>query len=564
MRPLNSEFESASTSASRNRGSSKAISGRILTAAGLEPHPITKSVWKWTNRCTLLTIVGCVAYVAFGDDRAFQTHHVSKPHRVFEKDCSRCHTKWGPLYRLGATFTGHDVWSVSNEKCEACHVGARHHENQWPPHTPLSEEVDPRGVFLSCAKCHREHRGDVNIAESASQHCVECHADLPRHAYPDLTDPAWAQSVTSFEAVGGHPEFALLRRLEGDNDVPNDGVLEKFVRSQALEALVLPEGAEQPTGDRWQDPGRIRFNHYAHLQRPMPVEANEANVVRWGDRVDEKTQTVSMNCADCHEPDNAGRYMQPIDYTKHCQICHPVRFDTERFPDRVIPHGGIAAAARDARDEPGGDEEVNGNGPGIDLLLGFLAEQYADDVVAQRPEQPDLLGQMPGRPRRSILTATESEQVRGSVDKSRNVLLRDLTDAELGRLRANLNSLDSCRFCHEVDATDNAFRITPTRIPERWMPHSRFDHSRHRELSCRACHQNFTAAEPFRSVEKSFDTGDVLMPGIAICRHCHVPHPSQPNLGSARSDCVECHRYHDHSLDPTDMGHNLLLEPIEE
>ncbi len=559
MRPINSELDLPSTSASRNRGSSKALSDRLRTSVGTDPHPVTRGVWWWTKWLTLASLLASVAYVLFADDpEAFQANHVSAPHQPFAQDCARCHTTWGPARRLLASFNGEQVWSVSNKKCEECHAGSVHHANQWPGHEPIA---GTDGEFLSCAKCHREHRGDVDVSRSDDAHCTACHANLPNHARPELTDPAWTTSVTAFAEESGHPEFALIRRLEGEEQVPRDVVVRFFERAPELDALVLPKGAENPSGERWQDPGRVRFNHFAHLSRAMPVVDDEENAARWGDRIDAETQTVNLACADCHQPDAAGEYMQPIDYANHCRICHPIRFDTtERFRDVLVPHAGISAAERVRK------------GSGIQVMLGFVADQYAAERTEGREddEPADPLVGFPGRPARSVLTAGERDAVRRSVNTARDRLLRDLTPEEREQLRSVVNLVGTsarggCRFCHEVTTLDESpyLRIEPTDIPDRWMPHSRFSHARHRELACVACHADHSDPSNPRPATESFDTGDVLMPAIESCRHCHTPTPSERALGSARSDCVECHLYHDHTLDPLEKGLNLLLEPIE-
>ena len=87
-----------------------------------------------------------------------------------------------------------------------------------------------------------------------------------------------------------------------------------------------------------------------------------------------------------------------------------------------------------------------------------------------------------------------------------------------------------CEYCHTVvKGTGSVPEIVPTAIPSRWLPHARFDHGAHRPVACVECHKAATSTE----------TKDVLLPTVATCRECH-----QHKVG-ARTDCVECHRYHD-------------------
>jgi hypothetical protein len=580
------------------RGSSKALAGRVSTPAGLEPHPITKYVWRTSLYASLATVLVAGAYLGFGGDkRAFQTRPVASPHGFIEHDCQRCHDTWGPAERIAATFTGETVHSVTNEKCESCHRGALHHANQFPGHEPTGES----GEYLSCAKCHREHRGDVDLTYIASRHCTECHADLDEHLLANVPGHAatspYALSIRDFEVDGGHPEFELMRLLAGEPLAKReDTVLSNLAEeepgsSQSLAPFVTPPG--KPASESvWHDPGRLRFNHYAHLRRPLPVQENRngdgredddplrdgENAERWGERMkcyevgadsvtevecDPRTpRMVQLRCNDCHVPDADQRYMLAIDYTEHCQVCHRIPFDTENFPNVFVPHDAIAAAGRETA------------ATGVDVLRGYLAEKYTGKLLAKREIDPLLL--IPGRPTRTLLTAVERERVQEDAERARDGLHAELDERELQELKAFQNVLGehargACRLCHEVTQNPEdkwkevgKYTIEPPNVPDRWLPHSRFDHASHRDMQCGECHANERAAEGFQGVEWSAATADVLMPSIGVCRECHSQRPTHPVVGSARSDCVECHRYHDHSSDPFDMGLVPSRGPMDE
>ena len=129
-----------------------------------------------------------------------------------------------------------------------------------------------------------------------------------------------------------------------------------------------------------------------------------------------------------------------------------------------------------------------------------------------------------------------------------------------------------CRFCHEVETPNPQpaavladWKILPPNIPSRWFAHGEFHHDSHRLLSCLACHAG---------VDKSTNTGDVLIPNIDVCRACHSARPAEwaeklpakaaetgprhtepldellrnVNRG-ARTSCIECHVYHDPDKD---------------
>jgi predicted CXXCH cytochrome family protein len=91
-----------------------------------------------------------------------------------------------------------------------------------------------------------------------------------------------------------------------------------------------------------------------------------------------------------------------------------------------------------------------------------------------------------------------------------------------------------CAYCHVPKAPQAAQPAgelpdyLPTNIRARWMPHARFRHDSHRMLVCTECH----------NARESSATADVLMPRVGLCAACH-----NARVG-ARSDCAECHRYH--------------------
>ena len=93
-----------------------------------------------------------------------------------------------------------------------------------------------------------------------------------------------------------------------------------------------------------------------------------------------------------------------------------------------------------------------------------------------------------------------------------------------------------CAFCHqEAGRSKEGLPLyEPPQLLDRWLPHARFDHQAHRMMKCADCHD----------AEHSTQNSDVLMPAISECKKCH-----DATAGKARSDCLECHGYHDHGKD---------------
>ena len=217
-------------------------------------------------------------FAAAGNRRPYSAGPVSSAHAFAEMRCELCHTGPGTPRDAPDPRTPRDPWPfrahTTDRACLTCHDAPAHTVNQTAPQT--------------CATCHQEHRGRVQLARIADGFCVECHRDLKT----TRGDPAIARAVDAFPS--GHPEFAAVKA-----------------------------GA--------QDPGRLRFNHAVHMK----------DSVR-GPKGPEK-----LECATCHAPEIArtsGKtkgpattgLMAPVTYEQNCASCHPLFFD-ERI-EQAVPH----------------------------------------------------------------------------------------------------------------------------------------------------------------------------------------------------------------------------------
>ena len=70
------------------------------------------------------------------------------------------------------------------------------------------------------------------------------------------------------------------------------------------------ESGEHPDIAPRTDAGQLHFNHQKHLKD--------------GGILGRDRKMVQLQCIECHRPDSAGRYMQPIKYESHCAQCHPL------------------------------------------------------------------------------------------------------------------------------------------------------------------------------------------------------------------------------------------------
>ena len=395
--------------------------------------------------------------------------------------------------------------SINEASCQKCHPGGPHYEGQSPAH-----------AGLSCAACHREHRGDPTLTFTANDRCIACHQSLSGHlaetAESNDKKLRPADSITSFGI--DHPEFA---------------------------ALAGP------------DETKFRFNHAAHLQSEYDKSGKLVKGV-FNERGE--LEDLSANCAACHEPDAEKRYMKPIRYEQHCQRCHPLLFDNERFQGEVVPHGLTST-----------------------LLRGFLTERYTaralDEGVSERKPAKHPLPwlresdtSLPEETQTEVneAAATAEEQLTGEIARAQGASrdqASEVSERVFGPHRSN-----GCALCHVVSRNADAseargygpdWEIEPPDIPERWMTASRFSHDSHRTCGCTDCHVNY-AADPPTPVSASRATSDVLMPSVAVCRTCHSETPTAQIMnegcrgGRVASRCVDCHKYHDRTNEKLDSS----------
>ncbi|AGA29124.1 cytochrome c3 family protein [Singulisphaera acidiphila] len=412
---------------------------------------------------TWTVLIGSTALIAAltwlpGNRQIYQAASVSTAHALFNEDCQACHdAKFGTAKRL---LSGDNaVRSVTDEACLRCHAGDTHHMRQVGK--------------TACVGCHHEHQGLKAMARVSDGHCTSCHANLESHT--DTTKPGDAdrpfRDVSTF--MGGprpHPPFFL---------------------------------SEHP-----KDEGTIRFNHQAHMNpKGLPVAGS----------LDRKT----LRCTDCHQTDDAGRYMKPIHYQTHCRDCHPLN---------VQITGTITElAANEEADRFRNEPAAHPNGPqeGAETVRAIIRDRFirfAQQFPSVQTERTraERAHPLPGRPK-----PASDANGRSGADWA------ELQLSEASRLL--FEGAGGCRYCHRVAAesspeTHQLPRFELPQIKSRWFPHSVFSHERHRSLDCRQCHA--------QSAESRL-TSDVLMPTIQSCQQCH-----NGKTQGARTDCVECHAYH--------------------
>jgi predicted CXXCH cytochrome family protein len=376
---------------------------------------------------------------------------------MFNDECAHCHRD---SFRTAEKLLEPDATGavVPDGACSKCHAG--------PLHNLFTKKT------IACATCHREHRGRMQLARVPDGQCISCHADLKEHRIGGGRGLQY-RDVRAF--AGGHPAF----------------------REQ-------------------DDPGRLHFNHRAHLRA-------DGILGRDG-------RTVKLQCVDCHRPDSGGHFMEPIRYEKHCADCHPlcVRLVGDfKGPDQQR----LDQAVKDFNARPAPHQEPTHVRAVLrERLLAFVQEfpVLAGDP-GERLVDPGSFRSPTGRPRPP--TDVEWRWSREKLSTVENLMFPE-QQKEISE-KVLFDNAGGCRFCHLEKARDGGGLpvYEPTQIRERWMNHARFSHVKHRLLDCTECHD----------ARQSSKTKDVLMPRLELCQRCH-----NPAVG-VRHDCAECHAYHDRS-----------------
>ena len=191
---------------------------------------------------------------------------------------------------------------------------------------------------------------------------------------------------------------------------------------------------------------------------------------------------ATVVCLDCHRENNTKPWpWVSVNYYPNCSTCHPLTFD-RRFSEPA-PHENF------------------------DRIHEFITQRFTEWIEAH----PEELRAMP--PDIRIPTSPAAAPARTA---SAWIAARVAESEELLRRK-------TCKECHTTIAGDKDFAA-----PSLAFTHAKFEHSAHQLMDCTECH-------------KQAASGAMLLPGIAVCRECHVSNVQDAASGS----CAECHVYHD-------------------
>lgn len=420
------------------------LSKRLLSWVGFLSILAVFLIWPVLNALSPETRTAHAKSSALTADASWDVGPLSSAHASFGSDCGKCHQK--PFVQ------------VTNEACESCHQNIGWH---FPLDTAKAKEIH-KAVFTPeseyrCASCHKDHKGVNGLVRSDATLCTDCHATLktrhPQTASPDISD---------FQK--NHPTFKLSMLLPG---------------KKGSDALV-----RVPQDGKLKENSGLKFPHDVHLSKKG---------IRGPDG------KVTMECKNCHTPDESGTRFKATNMKDHCQQCHSLEFEP-KVTNRQVPHGNVEGA------------------------LSTLREFYAQAALADTPIDVVVDAGI-RRPGERISESKRQAALQWATEKA-DKIANDMFEDRV------------CFICHQitpVPATaekSKSWDIAPIAITQHWLPKSRFPHNQHNTFECAKCHK----------VENSKVSADIAIPDLKSCQDCHGG--NEATKDKARGTCETCHGFH--------------------
>lgn len=476
----------------------------------LDYYKTSDAIARWKVGLSLLAVLFAMGWWATGfslggsrfltesDAGRLRYSHgpVARVHAAWDARCEACHSAFQPI--------GQDAWTAkvglsskeADGKCRSCHAVEDHHAKTQKLNDPAS---------VACAACHRDHQGrEFSLVRLPDSDCTSCHRDLKNH-----TQSGASRLPNVASLVKDHPEFALV-------------------------------------ATKAKDPGTLKFNHALHMskgliegkgQKPLFTLAqltpeDRSRYAREGQKLGDG---VTMECASCHHLDDGdslsspainrgrGAYMQSVSYKTDCASCHKLDVGARlgEAPTTIaVPH---------ALQPPALHAWLT------NASLGLSLGKDPKLLEAFTPSNREI----PGRPSKREQSARD--EVESRVAKAEKILF----GAGKG----------TCTECHHyqtprgpaphLEAADpiHTIAIAPPAVQARWYQKAVFDHSAHRAVSCKSCHES--AYPDGESASRT--SADVMIPGKASCIQCHAPASHDDRgiaIGGVGFACTECHTYH--------------------
>ncbi len=226
----------------------------------------------------------------------------------------------------------------------------------------------------------------------------------------------------------------------------------------------------------------LAFPHKLHLDRLGGVARMAASI-----GAERGYGASGLQCKDCHRQTEDGVRFLAINMERDCEGCHSLAYDRVGRTFRKLRHGDV--------DQMIADLSVSGGGGSRPIVTG---------------RQPPGAFRAGGGTFASFRAPARGEGL------AARALSRD----------------GICGECHVPALSGGRFSVMPVTQVSRYMVYGWFDHRAHTQEKCTSCH----------AAEKSGSSSDLLLPGIARCRTCHLGEAS--SKADVPSSCSMCHGYH--------------------
>ena len=224
------------------------------------------------------------------------------------------------------------------------------------------------------------------------------------------------------------------------------------------------------------------FPHDLHLSRSSGVARMAGNIGA------KKGYGSALVCADCHTPTADKSGFLPVNMEEDCEACHSLVYDRVGTTFRSLRHGDVGQMQADLRamDRAPRRPIASGNRrrPGEYARGGLYYQNF-------------------GPPARSYVAVNRAMSKDGV-----------------------------CGECHIPTTRNGKMDVMPVHLRDSFFIHGRFDHKAHEQEDCTTCH----------AAEGSKVSQDLLLPGVAICRDCHLGEDARQ--AEVPSSCAMCHSYH--------------------
>lgn len=369
------------------------------------------------------------------------------------------------------------------DDCKSCHVKAFvavRDETCTGCHVKLEDHADPKRLLAAHPDLGLQAKLRSTVADTFGLEQWSCTGCHKEHEGSAM--PLTAESFCSDchrNLSEQLPDTKLLDAGDFKDDHP-----------EFRPAIVISSTWEGPTrrmmslDKKPREGSGLKFPHKLHLSKTGGVAQMAQQL---------GSAEAGLDCVDCHVPDATGVRFRAIEMERDCGDCHTLEFARSGGTVRTLRHGDTAQVVAELKDfyRSGGSGTADS-----------MAGRQRPGVAAVRP-----------------------------------VAGRGGTSVE-NRIRAVFSDGGACYDCHVVDMPPPGsldFRIWPVTLTDRYMSRAWFDHRDHdtKITACGTCHK----------AEASDRASDLLLPGIAVCRDCHVGAHAED--GKVASPCASCHSYHE-------------------